>query len=98
VTEANSPLTPKTQGYDPFESLGFSRTEWQVLADALKGLAIGGDVAAEVQSMYGRKYIVDGRIGVASGEPPLVRSIWIVDRGLDAPRLVTAYPRPQRGR
>ena len=27
----------------------------------------------------------------------MVRSVWIVDRELEAPRLVTAYPHEERG-
>jgi hypothetical protein len=28
----------------------------------------------------------------------MVRTIWIIDRGLDTPRLVTAYPYQESGR
>ena len=33
-----------------------------------------------------------GKIETPSGKSPGVRTIWIVDQGLQAPRLVTAYP------
>ena len=36
-----------------------------------------------------------GRIETPSGKTPLVRTVWIVDRGFDAPRLVTAYPQEE---
>jgi hypothetical protein len=39
------------------------------------------------------KYIVDGRIVSPNGKTAQLRSIWIIDVGLDTPRLVTAYPR-----
>jgi hypothetical protein len=38
------------------------------------------------------KYVVAGRVETPSGKRPLVRTIWIVDRGDVVPRLVTAYP------
>ena len=43
-------------------------------------------------SPHGQKYVLDGRIESANGQTAVVRTIWIVDRGQDAPRLVTAYP------
>jgi hypothetical protein len=45
---------------------------------------------------HGLKYILDGRIGTPSGKTPVVRSVWIVDAGREAPRLVTAYPKPEQ--
>jgi len=48
-----------------------------------------------VDSAHGEKYVVDGRVSShteKSGQR-MVRTVWIIDRGSDAPRLVTAYPR-----
>lgn len=41
---------------------------------------------------HGVKYVLDGRMETPGGDTPMVRTIWIVDRGRDRPRLVTAYP------
>ena len=46
----------------------------------------------KMESPHGLKYIMDGKIETPSGKSPRVRTIWIVDQGLQAPRLVTAYP------
>ena len=63
-----------------------------LFAQALRRLAETGMVTKTVDSVHGQKYIVDGQIETPLGTPRPVRSVWIVDRGLEAPRLVTAYP------
>lgn len=75
-----------------FQTVGFSPEKWEYLADALRSLAVTGEVWAVLQSEHGRKYIVDGPIVAPGGGSSRVRTIWIVERGKDAPRLVTAYP------
>ena len=56
------------------------------------GLAADAASWQEVKSPHGTKYLVDGAIQTPVGERPVVRSIWIIDRGGQSPRLVTAYP------
>ena len=75
-----------------FLGLGFQRDEWRPLAAAFRKVAEAQPVAKSMASPHGRKYIVDGRIETPGGKTPLVRTVWIVDRGFDTPRLVTAYP------
>jgi hypothetical protein len=75
-----------------FTQLGFSRDRWEILAAALKAIAEKEMVANETESPHGSKYVIVGRIQSPSGKMPLVQTIWIVDKGMDAARLVTAYP------
>ena len=49
-------------------------------------------VTQSMESTHGKKYIVDGRIETPTGKVPIVRTVWIIDRGETVPRLVTAYP------
>ena len=49
-------------------------------------------IHTSMESAHGGKYILDGRIETPSGKRPIVRTVWIVDRGVEMPRLVTAYP------
>ena len=58
-----------------FQSLGFSREDWQVLAGALRKLAETTEVNKRMESPHGQKYILDGRIESPSGRTPEVRSI-----------------------
>jgi hypothetical protein len=76
-----------------FYAAGFRVERWQELADALKSLAERVPVTRSVDSSHGSKYIVDGPIGTPSGRTVTVRTVWIVDRGSQVPRLVTAFPR-----
>lgn len=75
-----------------FQTLGFHEGDWPTFAAALRKLAEAGEVVKNVESAHGKKYIVDGLIVTPSGKSAMVRSVWIVDQGLVAPRLVTAYP------
>jgi hypothetical protein len=75
-----------------FTSLGFRREEWEVLARAFRGLATANEVTDRLESSHGMKYLLEGSIETPSGRIARVRTIWIVDRGRNCPRLVTAYP------
>jgi Domain of unknown function (DUF6883) len=75
-----------------FTELGFRREQWEILATALKNLVLIEEVTRVSESPHGKKYVVVGRIQSPSGKTPMVQTIWIVDKGLDTARLVTAYP------
>lgn len=92
-----NPMHPDNGGKATFfQALGFELDRWSELATALRRLALAGKVAKAVESIHGSKYIVEGRIEAPGGRSATVLSVWIVDRGLEAPRLVTAYPRKER--
>ena len=76
-----------------FGKLGFRREDWETLATALRALAQTAEVAGSAASPHGRKYVIVGRIESPGGKAARVQTIWIVDKGLDVARLVTAYPR-----
>ena len=75
-----------------FVALGFSQEESQTLANAFLKLAQETEVAITVETSHGIKYIVDGILSMPSGKRATVRTVWIVDKGSENPRLVTAYP------
>ena len=77
---------------DFFIALGFHPNDWEVLATALRKLAMNSPVSQSMESPHGKKYIVDGEIETTVGKTPMVRTVWIIDTGETAPRLVTAYP------
>lgn len=41
---------------------------------------------------FGPRYEVEGKLNCPNGRRPLVRSVWQMDDGEIAPRLITAYP------
>jgi uncharacterized protein DUF6883 len=77
---------------DFFIALGFHTDDWRIFAVALHSLAQQSSVSQSLESVHGKKYILDGPIETSIGKTPMVRTIWIVDSGQNAPRLVTAYP------
>jgi len=75
-----------------FTQLGFSREHPEVMANALKAVAVDNEVANTTESPHGQKYVMVGPIQSPSGKTPLVQTIWILDKGSETARLVTAYP------
>ena len=80
-----------------FEALGFSADAPEHLVDALRTVAVTGEAVDRVESSHGEKYVVDGLLALHTekGHGRMVRTVWIIERGQDAPRLVTAYPREE---
>ena len=76
-----------------FTERGFAAERWEVLAQALRNMAVGVSVIQSVQSVHGSKYVLEGQMETPIGKQAAVRSVWIIDAGSQLPRLVTAYPR-----
>ena len=76
-----------------FASLGFSREDPERLIRALRDVATHGAIVSSGLSVHGEK-VVDGSLLAHTEESrrSSVRTVWIIDHGRDAPRLVTAYP------
>jgi hypothetical protein len=88
-----NPLHPTGTGKSKFFiSLGYSDQQWQHLAEALRNIAQHSPISQTVESVHGWKYIIDGTVDAPNGTSASVRTVWIIDRGAVAPRLVTAYP------
>jgi hypothetical protein len=84
---------PDNGGKAPFfRSLGFDANDWSRFAAALRRLALTGVVSRRLDSTHGTKYVIDGRLEGSGASAHLVRTVWIVEHGQDAARLVTAFP------
>lgn len=75
-----------------FVAMGFSVAQPTALRQALLAHAAAHEVAGLSETPHGVKYIIDGTMQTPNGRAALVRAVWIVDAGSEAPRLVTAYP------
>lgn len=75
-----------------FEGLGFTRAEWAELAAAFVKVATESVVVQTEETSHGRKYVIVGQVASPTGKTAMVQTVWIVNRGFDVPRLVTAYP------
>jgi len=71
---------------------GFRAEAWSVLAGALREHGQRHAVAGKTESEFGTRYEVDGPLATPTGQRPRIRTVWQVDRGTEAPRLITAYP------
>jgi hypothetical protein len=75
-----------------FGALGFTQAAWPALRDALLAVAREGVAEPGETSVFGQKHVVRGIIRGPTGRTAAVVTAWIVLRGEDAPRFVTAYP------
>jgi len=80
-----------------FEGLGYVRSDPSPLVEALKSIAVVGEVVEQFESVHGQKYVVEGILmsHTEQDRSRAIRTVWIVERSTDAPRLVTAYPREE---
>jgi hypothetical protein len=75
-----------------FTEFGFRIEAWEVLAAALREHGQTHDVSQTHETGFGRRFSVEGELNTPIGRRPRVRSVWQLDRGEVAPRLITAYP------
>jgi hypothetical protein len=75
-----------------FMRFGFREEAWEQLAHALSKHRKKHDVAKTRASVFGSRFEVEGRLDCPNGRRPRVRTVWQVDEGAVAPRLMTAYP------
>ena len=75
-----------------FMALGFTRDAWPRLRDALLAVARDGEAEIGEATVFGQKSAVRGIVRGPAGRTAAVLTAWIIRRGEDAPRLVSAYP------
>lgn len=75
-----------------FRGVGFDESSVDLLLRGLLAIAKNEEVVESVSSIHGVKYVVDGVVTAPSGAKVKLRTVWIIDRGHDTPRFVTAYP------
>ena len=75
-----------------FGEFGFRADAWHVLAQALRDHGQQHAVAGMKHTDFGTRYEVDGTLETPTGQRPRIRTVWQIDLGEKAPRLITAYP------
>ncbi len=75
-----------------FMEHGFKVNHHGELAASLRKHAATQPVTDRKDSEYGVKYIIECECHSPDGRNPCIRSVWIVETGETAPRLVTAHP------
>jgi hypothetical protein len=75
-----------------FAGFGFELTAWELLADALRKHAQSNELSRMVETPWGPRYEIEGKLNTPDGRQPRIRTVWQFDEGQIAPRLITAYP------
>jgi len=75
-----------------FRSVGYNELNVSLLKDGLLSIASTEDIMDTQSSEHGIKYAVEGSLQTPVGGTLKIRTIWIIDRGQERPRFVTAYP------
>ena len=75
-----------------FRGIGFDESNVEILEQGLIAIAKSEEIVETSSSLHGTKYIVDGLITTPSGNRVKLRTVWIIDKGQNLPRFVTAYP------
>jgi hypothetical protein len=71
-------------------ALGLTEDDADVLREALLSAAAQSDARQGEKDDYGQRYLLDFQMSGPAGEA-VVRSIWIVLKGEDVPRLTSCY-------
>ena len=74
---------------------GFNESNVGLLKSGLLSIAYTEKVVEVVETPFGAKYIVDGSLLTPAGITINIRTVWIIEKGENAPRFVTAHPRPK---
>ncbi len=75
-----------------FSAFGFDRSDVDTFRAALLQHAVIREVQKELRTPYGTKYKLICAIETPDKRNPCIVTVWIIDRGSDVPKLVTAYP------
>ncbi len=80
-----------------FGQVGFELAAWEILAEALREHAHLHEVSKVSESPFGPRYEIGGELRAPDGSAPMVCTVWQLDHGKVAPRLITAYPLKRQG-
>ena len=75
-----------------FAGFGFRVEDWAAMAGALRDHGQQLEVSKLKQTVFGPRYEVEGELSAPDGRRPRICTVWQLDEGQVAPRLITAYP------
>ncbi len=74
-----------------FEGLGYSAQQWARLEADLRSQHLANDADELESTPYGQKYEIRAILNGPTGQANVV-TVWVIRRGDNIPRFVTAYP------
>jgi len=75
-----------------FTRFGFRLEQWELLADALREHGRTHEISLTYETGFGPRYVIEGELKAPDSRHPRVRTVWQMDKGAVAPRLISAYP------
>ncbi len=75
-----------------FLRFGFDASQPDTMIAALLAHARSNPVTRLQKSKIGTSYVIEGPLQSPDGRNPSVRTVWLIEAGETAPRLVTAIP------
>lgn len=75
-----------------FTQFGFRLEQWEQLAEAFREHGRTHAVSLTRETGFGQRYVVEGELKAPDSRRPRVRTVWQMDKGAVAPRLISAYP------
>ena len=75
-----------------FFRFGFSLEDIEPFRTSLLNHAINREVETLTEDEYGETYTLVCEIETPDSRNPCIKSVWIINKGEERPRLVTAYP------
>ncbi len=79
-----------------FANLGYTEVGWATLEADLRAQHLSLEAEEVPSTEHGRKFTITGLLAGPAGKSAIVISIWMIDRGEDVPRFLTAYPVKRR--
>jgi hypothetical protein len=73
-------------------SFGYRRADWSRLARDIREQHLSQPVSARQVGPYGTRYEIVAPLRTPDGRRLLLRSVWQIDTGTNAPRLITIVP------
>lgn len=75
-----------------FRSFGYNEGNVNLLIAGLVSIVKAEKIKEAIPTEYGVKYIIDGKLKTPDGRLLEIRTVWIINKGEEKPRFVTAYP------
>ena len=72
--------------------MGYRTEAWKQLECNLREQHLTAEVTSTTQTDYGLRFEIVAPLQGPSGKRVMFRSIWQIDTGTDAPRLITMHP------
>ena len=75
-----------------FAQFGFLPEKEEFLIQTLQEHGQKHDIVKVTETGFGPRYLIEGELRAPDGRTPHVCTVWQLDKGQLAPRLITAYP------